>query len=100
MTKEQSDIEGKKAKIQEGIKLTGSRNAKDRTYSLQGVKCQSQHCFVAILEWERKGHFWEAELGWGMDPQLAVCHATSLRFGPGASVCQETAYDTFLQTPC
>jgi len=54
-------MEGKKVHLQEGVKLAGSKNARDRTESLQGSevslgdKKQPQHRLVAILEWQCSG---------------------------------------------
>lgn len=76
---------------QGGVKLAGSRNARDRTDFFQeseaslGDKKQSQLCLAAILEWECSGtqaqeQTLSSRAWWRVDPQV-MPHANNLGFG-------------------
>lgn len=66
-------MECKEAKLQEEVKMAGSRNAKGRTSPFKGVK-----------------------FPWVIRNSLSIFS----RIGAGASVYKESASDASLQTPC
>lgn len=106
MTEELSQMWGKKTQLQEGVNLDGSRNARDRTGSLQGSedplgddKKQPQHSLVdhpgtgalrgPSSEAQAQRPHLGNRAGLGDGPMGGMLHATALRIGVDARVYKE-----------